>query len=135
MNVITSICSQLQCCWQVLTNFSPPPLHLPLLSLRLLTQPLANLQVNEHALASCPTCNCSFVCDLAYNYEFTCDPTCKCVPTCTCGYEFPPVFKHAPTYKNQRMIPSHQSCTTQDVCFFHNKIIAFFNRHDVNLTS
>jgi hypothetical protein len=35
----------------------------------------------------------------------------------------------------QRMMPSHQSFTTQDVCLLHNIITTFFNRHDVNLTS
>jgi hypothetical protein len=35
----------------------------------------------------------------------------------------------------QKMKPSHQSFTTKDVCLLHNKVGAFFNHHDVNLTS
>lgn len=100
MSASTSICSQLQCCWHVFTNSPPPPLCLALLSVRLLPQPLVDLLACEYALASCPTYNCSLVCASVYNYESTCDPTYKCVPTCTCSYEFPPIFKHAPIYKN-----------------------------------
>jgi hypothetical protein len=42
---------------------------------------------------------------------------------------------HLLTKTLQRMMPSHQNFTTQDVCLLHNIIATFFNRHDVNLTS
>lgn len=104
MSASTSVCSQLQCHWQVLAIFPPPPLCPTLLPLWLLPWPLIDLPTCKNTLVSNPTCNCFLVCVLTWNcdptYDFVCDQTCECVLTCTHGCEFPLPSKCAPTCEN-----------------------------------
>jgi hypothetical protein len=111
----TSICSQMQCCWQIFINFLlPPPLRLVLLSCDFfLDHLLISLLVNMFLLHVQPAIVFLFV-FWPTNYESTCALAYKCVLICTCGYEFPPTFKHVPTYKNP---PENDAITPK----LHNK--------------
>ncbi len=69
-------------------------------TLQLLPRPLATPSTCEHAPTSCPIYDCFLVCVSTCNCKSTYDHVCECVLICIRGYEFPPVSKHVPTYKN-----------------------------------